>query len=434
MAGGQGLFENAMSDSGEDEPDEKQFTLSGYVRGAAHFGGSDYDYGSIFGEFSLQGRVSKEKVFLYGDVRFRDGLFFDKRESSMEIREAYAGIRWNHLDIYLGNQIVRWGRTDGFNPTDNINPRDYFFLTPDPDDQVAANFMLRSRIRPLRNTELEIIAIPFYKPSVYRYDLFDMGYGVRFSETELPEAEFGNGSIAVRFNAELPSAGFAVSYFRGYDPFYGFDLEETRFLPDPDIEYRARVFRKDALGIDMSVPVSSWIVRFESALSLTNRYEENMHVPNPDIYAVVGAEREIGGFNTIVQYLGRYVIDYSPLNIPVLLDLHDPAALLAYAVDMVRYESTLYNRRIFQQQEEFNHALFINLTRSFFYQEVRAELSGWYNFTSEEYFIRPAVNWYARDGMQITAGIHLMKGPESSVFDMAGKVLGGFFTGLRMAF
>lgn len=430
----QGLFEGATAEAGPEDQPEQLLSLSGYARGAAHLGGDDYDYGALFGEFSLRGRLAGEGAFLFADVRFRDGLFFNERQSLVEVREAYAGLRWNNADIFLGNQIVSWGRTDGFNPTDNINPRNYFFLSPEPDDQLIGNFMIRSRIRPVRNTELEVIAIPYYKPSVYRYELFDMGYGVRFAGTVLPEAGFRNGAVAARFNVELPSIGFSFSFFSGYDPFYGFSLEEADFLPEPDIEYRPRVYRKDAPGIDMALPVRSWIIRFESALNLTKDYADNMHIPNPDLYLVGGLERDIAGFNAIIQYLGRYVIDYEPLAVPVLTDINDPEALYRYAIEMVHYESALYNRRIFQQQEEFNHALFMNLSRSFFYEEIRTEFSAWYNFTSEEYFIRPGVDWYARDGLRISAGAFFMKGPEGSVYDMAGKVLGGLFLGLRMAF
>ena len=68
------------------------------------------------------------------------------------------------------------GRTEGFSPTNNITPNDYFFLSSDPNDQRLSNFMLKMNYRPAIGIGLELIAIPFYKMSRYRFDLFDMGF------------------------------------------------------------------------------------------------------------------------------------------------------------------------------------------------------------------------------------------------------------------
>ncbi len=430
----QGIFEDALSDPESEDITPEAFSLNGYARGSVYFVGDEFDYSGLFGEFALQGRLSGEGVFLYGDVRFRDGLFFDQRKSRVEVKEAYTGIRWDNADIFLGNQIIRWGRTDGFNPVDNINPRDYFFMTPDPDDQLIGNFMLRTRFRPFNNSELEIIAIPFYKPSVYRYEYFEMGEEADFAEGILPDAAFGNSSVAARFDVELPAIGFAFSYFRGYDPFYGFDIKSVSLIPEPEIIFMPDYYKKNAAGFDMAMAADPWIVRFESVYNITTDYRDNMHIPNPEIYYVGGLERRIGNVNAIFQYIGKYVMKFDPVEQPVLQDPLDPEDLYRYALETVSYEAAMYNRRIFLQQEEFNHALFVSLSRSFLYEEIRTEFSAYYNITSEEYFIRPELTWNARDGMQISAGAYFMKGPDDSIYDMAGRVLGGFFTGIRMAF
>ena len=429
----QGIFDDAVSDNNTAR-EETLFSLGGFTRASAWFGGDDYDYASLFGEFALQGRISGNSLAMYGDIRVSEGTWFGERETRVRVREAYAGLRWDRADLFVGQQVVAWGRTDGFNPVDNISPRDYFLLSSDPDDQLEGNFMLRSRLRPVPGTELEIIAIPFYKPSVYRYDLFDMDDGVVFADAATPEASFSNGSLAARLTAELPSAGFSFSYFSGYAPFYGFNLDGFSFLPEPEITYRPEMYRKRAPGFDMSVVAGSNIFRLETAYNITTAYQENIHIPNPELYYVAAAERSIGGINTIFQYIGKYVSDFTPLEEPAPPDMQNPLDLLRWASESVIHGTELYNRRIFLQQEEFNHALFLALSRSFYYEELRVELSGYYNITSEEYFIRPEIRWSARDGMLVNAGAHIMKGPEESIFNMAGKVLGGFFAGIRMSF
>ncbi|MDV7401827.1 hypothetical protein RZS08_60970, partial [Arthrospira platensis SPKY1] len=105
--------------------------------------------------------------------------------------------------------IVLWGRTDGFNPTANINPINYFFLSSDPDDQLMSNFMLRLRYRISRFSGFDIVGIPFYQSSGYRYDLFSISPFAYFSKDEIPDRAFKNSGIAARLNFEFPVAGFS---------------------------------------------------------------------------------------------------------------------------------------------------------------------------------------------------------------------------------
>lgn len=429
----QGLFESSLADSSATGPHEKSFDMNGFVRGVA-YGGSEYtDFSNLSGEFALKAGLSAGKTYFFGDARLREGIFFGRRKLEFELKEAYAGYTGERFDLFLGNQIISWGRTDGFNPTNNLTPNDYFLLTPDPDDQKLGNFMLRPKIRITGKTELEIVVIPVFKPSVYRYDLFDMG-NASFARVLLPVAGLKNASLAGRFNVELPSAGFSVSYFHGYDPFYGFKVDTVSFQPEPFVDYSPQVYRKNTVGADFAVPVSQWIFRGEAALNLTKNYREEMEIPNPDLSFVFGAERAIGGFTAIFQYIGKYTLDFTPLTGPVLADPYNPQAQMQYALDLIRYESELFNRKIFNQQEETNHALFLSVRRSFAHEVLNAELSGYYNITSEEYFIRPTLKWKITDALAANLGAGIMKGPDDSLFSKAGKVLNGAFAGLTASF
>lgn len=173
---GQGLFESSQVETEDDK--EKGIELDGYVRGSAYGGSEFYAYSSVFGEVSLQGKLTLGKTYLFADLRFRGGLNFDQEYILFQIKEAYAGYQSDKFDLYLGNQIITWGRADGINPTNNITPNDYFFLTPDMDDQKLSNFMLRVNYRFSPVIDIEFIGIPIYLPSIYRYSLFDLGEGV----------------------------------------------------------------------------------------------------------------------------------------------------------------------------------------------------------------------------------------------------------------
>ena len=428
----QSLFESVSSEANNQNEKETRLEVNGSLRGLAFGGSENYDYTNVFGEVTLKGKLSNGKAFLFGDFRIREGIFFNNRELQVQLKEAYAGYRGKRFDVLLGNQIVTWGRTDGFNPTNSITPNDYFFLTNDPDDQKLSNFMLRGKIKFLNYADLEVIAIPFYRSSVYRYDLFQVQEGVNYAQLQFPEVKFENSTVASRLNFELPSIGFSLSYFYGYDPFYGFTLKEFSLIP-LNINYAPTPYRKHAAGADFAIPIQSWIFRGEMAFSLTKDYEQNMHIPNPDIAYVAGIERNFFDITAIFQYIGKYTLNFKELEKPVLGGLSQDE-LMQFFTEMIPYESKQYNRKIFYQQEETNHAVMLSLTRLFFYDQLQTELTGYYNITSEEYMIRPALKWSISDGLSAHAGASLMYGPEGSIFNMSNKVLNGVFVGLEVKF
>ncbi|MCB9283179.1 MAG: hypothetical protein H6563_03825 [Lewinellaceae bacterium] len=429
----QGLFETAGVPA-EKTPSKLEW--SGYVRGSAYGGGEQFDYASLFGEASLQGKYALGKTFLFADIRLREGLQFGEVGPTLQLKEVYAGYQSEKLDLYLGNQIVTWGRTDGFNPTNCITPRDYFFLTSEPDDQTLPNFMLRAKYHLSPALYLEGIAIPYFRPSVYRYDLFDMGDNAHFEQAEWPEKSFRNGALAARLNGEFSRIGFSLSYFNGYDPFYGFGIQSvdmTQFM-DPQIAYQPAFFRKHALGADFALPLGAWIARGELAWKWTQGYDTLMYVPHPGLSYVLGIERNFWDITVLAQYIGQYTHNFQEIREPVLENPLDPVALFAYIQARIDYESTLFNRKIFQQQEPTNHALFLSLSRAFAHEALRAELSGYYNITSEEYLVRPRLSWKITDALTTAVGAQIMGGPKASIFDYSKSVLNGAFAELKVNF
>jgi hypothetical protein len=423
---GQGLFESSQSEA--EEGLNKGIEFNGYVRGSG-FGGSEfYDYSSVFAEFCLQSKLSHGKTYLYADLRFRGGINFDTEYLLFQLKEAFAGYQSDKFDLFLGNQIVSWGRTDGINPTNNITPNDYFFLTSDMDDQKLSNFMLRVKYRFSPVIDIDVIGIPVYIPSIYRYDLFDMGEGVSFGEPTLPKISFGNASVATRLNFEFPKIGFSVSYFRGYDPFYGFNVQSIDFTTGaPVIINSAMPYLKNTIGVDFALPIHSWILRGEAAYNITGDYKQFMYIPNPDMAYVVGVEHDFWGVTTILQYAGKYTLDFTELPLPALSKPGDPFAQMQYAAEMIEYESALFNRKMFYQQEETNHAMMLILSKALAYDTWNVELTGYYNITSEELMIRPKVIWRISDALAASLGGNYMRGPDNSIFAYSSTVLSGVF-------
>jgi hypothetical protein len=418
-----------------DKPGKVNFDRLGYVRTSFSGGSRKYDFSSIFAEAGLKGSYAPGNAILKTDVRLRSGTLYNEEFLKLEIKELYAGFRSKKADFSLGSQIVSWGRTDGFNPTNNITPVDYFFLSAEPDDQNIPNILGRIKFRFSEQAELDVIAIPVYKPSVYRFDLFDLGGNVSFSDPSWPEKKLRNGTLAARLNMELPKAGFSFSWFRGYDPLYGFNIRSIQWPANaPVITYALTPYLKNGFGADFAIPAGSWLVKAEGSFNLIRNGGSQPSVPRTNLQYVIGLEKTLGGFLTIVQYIGQAVSGYSALLTPVLTNPSDPAALYRYSNDMVYYETEKFNRKIFHQQEKMNHAVSFTVSKQFAYDIWKADLMAYYNITSEEYFLRFGLGWNISDALSFRSGFYVMNGSDQSLFDYAGAVLNGAFLELKVIF
>ncbi len=412
-----------------------QNLFNGYGKTSVYGGSSKYDLSSVFAEFSLQTSLAKGAAILKSDIRLRKGQFFGHDEQSILIQELYTGYNSEKLDIFLGNQIINWGRADGFNPTGNITSKDYFFLTADPDDQKQSNFMLRVNIRPLPGMSIELIGIPFYKMSDYRFDLFELGSNVTVSDNILPGNSLKNGSAAIRLDFEYPAIGGSLSFFNGYDPYHGFNVTSVDWSSgEPAVYIASAPYRKTTIGGDLAVPVCEWIIRAEAAYNSTGNPDNLMYIPNSDLSYVAGVERTIAGITLIGQYIGKYTLDFTPLTAPVLTDPTNPLDLIQYANATIDYMNRQFNRKLFNQQERTNHAVSLTATRSFAYDLLMAELSAYYNFTSDEWMVRPKVTWKISDALSLTAGGNYMKGSSQSLFGYSSPIMNGLFTELKIQF
>jgi hypothetical protein len=431
----QSLFEDAGSESEKDKQNKTGIQLNGFVRGSVFGGGEVYDLTTTFAELSLQGMFESGKAFVKSDLRFRKGVAFNEDMPLLVLKELYAGYRGNQFDVLLGNQIVSWGRTDGFNPTDNITPRDYFFLTADPDDQKTPNFLLRLKYRIIPEIELDVIGAPFYTASNYRYSLFDMGSQVYFADDILPSKDIKNGTLAARLNFDFPFAGWSFSYFRGYDPFHGYDMIAVDWSTgSPVITNASKTYLKTSWGTDAAIPLGSLILRGEAAYNITDNPGNAIYIPLSDFSYVGAIETGFSGFTVIGQYIGKFTPDFYELMMPVLTDPLSPLAQMQYANAMIDYENRMFNRRIFNQQDKTNHAVALTVSKSFGYEAWQAEFTGYYNLTSEEWMIRPKISWMINDALSVSFGGNYMVGNEKTLFGYSSTIMNGAFVQMKVSF
>ena len=391
---------------------------------------------AAFAEFCIKPKLKKGKTLLFADLRFRQQQLFNEANTVFDPKELYAGYSSQFVDVLLGNQIVTWGRTDGFNPTNTITPTDYFFLSPIPDDQKLSNFMLRAQLRFTPEIELDLIGIPFYKQSVYRYNLFVTDENVSFASPWLPEKDIENGTLAARLNFEFPVAGFSISASSGYNPYQGYDVLSVEFsaTQPPQITNIAKPYKNNTLGADFAVPLGAVIIRGEAAYNHTTNFADSISVPNPDFGYVTGIEANIAGVTAIFQYIGKYTMDFETLVEPELTDPMNPLAQMAYAEEMILYASEKFSRKVFYQQKETNHAVVLSLNRDFMYSAINAELTGYYNFTSESFLVRPMLAWKVDDSLTAKIGGSYMYGSKDSMFEKTAPILNGLIVSVKANF
>ncbi|MGB2908237.1 MAG: DUF1302 family protein [Candidatus Aminicenantaceae bacterium] len=425
----QGLFEEATQ---EKEGLIEALDLGGYLRSTLYAGEAPSpDTGQIksgYGEFSLKAKAAVEDFGgAFAELRFREGLEFDQHVSQFTLREAYVDAYAGRFDFRVGHQIVVWGRADGLNPTDNITPRDMLARSPDEDDRRMANFLIRTyyNASPVR---LEGIWIPFYRPSRIPTEFISFPANVIYGGQVYPAARLEDSAFAVKLNLELPSLDGSLSYFNGHNPFPGMSAELLPvFLPEnpvPLVNAFLKSYRMQVIGADFATTLGSWGLRGEAAYRWPYEdYKAFLYIINPDLYYVVGIDREFpGNLSLIFQYLGRYVIDFEELNPP-----QDPSLLPLYRL-------AEKNRLLASQQYELSHAFTLRIAKSLMYETLELELMGYVNLTSEEFFIKPRVTYRITDALKLIAGGEWYQGPSDTLFDLMDPYLSAFFGELRLSF
>jgi len=106
------------------------------------------------------------------------------------LNEAYLSVRglpWSKMDIKVGRMIQTWGTADMFNPTDNLNSRDF----SDPLDYTGKvpNQMIEVDLYPSDWLTLQLVWVPVFKPANLppsAVEGFAMTYNSRGEVTDFP--------------------------------------------------------------------------------------------------------------------------------------------------------------------------------------------------------------------------------------------------------
>jgi hypothetical protein len=424
------------------------YELNGFTRSVL-FGGKVADKDAMemkagYGELGLKMRIRKGK---WGDgiaeIRFRRGSEFNKSISEFNLREAYVNTYLGNFDFSIGHQIVVWGRADGFNPTNNITPQNMLARSPDEDDRREGNFLMRAlyHFYPLR---LEVIWVPQYSPSVLPTELFPVPSYITLGEAMNPDGNLENSSIAIKTDLELSKLDGSVSYFRGYMPMPAISLLLSSLdfteLEIASVTIVTNPYKMQVFGCDFSTTLGSFGLRgevayrdpiddYQSPENIANmdllsflkfvQSKDHLHyIPNPDLQYVLGVDKTRDDFSIILQYIGRYVIDFKEFQ-PMNFELD---------------ELIIKNRMIVSQQDEMSHAVFIRPALTLLHETMTSEILAYYNITTEEILLRPLLVYQLTDALTLKFGGEWYSGPENTLFGTIDEALSSVFLEVKTSF
>jgi hypothetical protein len=426
----------------QDTP-KSGLTVTGYTRATGYFGVFNQEaptLRSLYNETSVKLRA---KTGTWGqaftDARFRAGTEFGKDFSTIDIREAYLDLYLGKFDFRIGKQISPWGRADGWNPTDNLTPSNYFARSPDPDDMRIGNFRIRGQYNPFTWLKIEADAIPWYTPSVYRFDQVDLPAFVTIASPSNPGFIWNKSSVATRLDLIFPGIEGSVSWFRGYDPLPAL---KPGLLPAPPFtDFRLELlqvpFQQQTFGADFATVLMGTGVRGEIAFKIPHQGDStDTMLPKTDLSWVISIDRELGPVRLIVGYMGKYVYDFIPAAPP---QAFDPALLSNPEVwpmlgPMLTGQIGYYNRILYDQTHQWSHTLMFRPSVSLFRESLDIEVATLYNFTTKEYLLYPKATYHVTDGLLATAGYQYYQGESYTRFNWIRKAFNGPFFEFRLTF
>jgi len=212
----------------------------------------------------------------------------------LELYEAYLHHATPDVDLRLGRQIVRWGKTDQISPVDNVNPQDLReFVIPDLEDRKIPNWMARLRLFP-GDLTLEGVFIPFFRENTFDYSgntwalLGVDDQGLRIDEDE-PGHGLDNADWGMRASASMAGWDMALSYLQATEksPHLRFDPLAPQG-PTLHADYR----RQHIIGWEFETTVDKFGFRGEGAYfdeqSLPTQSMNS--VTRPMTHSVVGVD------------------------------------------------------------------------------------------------------------------------------------------------
>ena len=265
-------------------------------------------------EISLPFRLAEAEVgYSLDDFEIKTNSAIEYRWSNnkndFQLREAYLMWYPSWGEAKVGKQIHAWGAVDGNNPTDNLNPYDYYYMfLPGAERKVGT---VSGSLKYYWNDwQIEGVFIPEHEGNRFPFGEEAFPLNIPMSAPELMDEEPGS-EFGFRIQSTLGSSDFSISYFDGRDR--SFTPVGYNELPNlmPSVFYR----KTSVLGFDLVSFIGDFTNRFEIGyFSTENDTEVDSITINDASYIQFAGQVEYSTENDIMFTLQIIGSEISEIN------------------------------------------------------------------------------------------------------------------------
>ncbi|MED5426763.1 MAG: hypothetical protein VX586_02730 [Candidatus Neomarinimicrobiota bacterium] len=265
-------------------------------------------------EISLPFRLAEAEVgYSIGDFEINTNSALEYRwsnnENELQLRETYLTWFPSWGEVNVGKQIHAWGAVDGNNPTDNLNPYDYYYMfLPGAERKVGT---VSGSVKYYWNDwQMEGVFIPAHEGNRFPFGEEAFPLNIPMSSPELIDEEPGS-EFGFRIQSTLGSNDYSLSYFDGRDRSFSY-VGMTDSMPS--FFYR----NTSVLGFDLVSFIGDFTNRFEIGyFSTENDAEFDMKPLNDASYIQFAGQVEYSTENDIMftlQIIGSEILEVNGTN------------------------------------------------------------------------------------------------------------------------
>lgn len=413
------------------QPDSKKDTATIDFSGSTEFGTSlDTD-----DNHSSENLTSfKNRTIIKADYKqfsvsgISDYLYFgdeDKNEDyDLDIYEMYLRYSSHSMDIVIGKQIKRWGKTDQVSPVDTLNPENITeFIIPSYEDRKIPVWMADLTFRK-DDFFVEGILIPFFEPSRFHYFGTDWAFfshlkndirqsslasplksyfeSISINETE-PDSGFDSFEYALRVGGTIDRLDYGFTYHYANEDlpyFKSFPVKNLSLDNPGSVQYllsnigslsladehiETTYSRTHIAGFEFETTLADFGVRGEAAVKDNESFltRSLTSVRNPSLFWVIGADYLSPNewyFN--LQFAHQHIYDYDP--------------------------SILYF-------EDNNYSLIGEIKKDLVSDWLNASLQFTRMLNDDSYYFSPRLRYTYIRNLEVMMGLNLFGGKDTSI-------------------
>ncbi|HPP91617.1 MAG TPA: hypothetical protein PLT59_01895 [Bacteroidales bacterium] len=439
--------------NGQTEVQNQTLSFGGFVRGGAYYDLNRQNdkplFSSGFSDLALKLEARQEdKMRAFSDIRLRYGSEFNNSVNSITIREAFTEVYFPFFRFSIGQQIIKWAKTDFTTTNSKLNPQNFITRSPDREDMDLGNIIASLSWYPSPIFDFQAVYIPFYRPSVLLVDQVPIPEGVEIKSLKSLVTDKNYSGYGFKGSIHIRGADLGVTWFDGYDPMPGIKLDEFSLdmsgpVPVASTKLSVTPYKIRSAGIFFEAVTGEICTRGEVALSDPYAdYRENEYVPAPEVKWVGGFDYTPGDWRIVFEYSGKYITRFTrPDTEPLIGTEPDYTQLLQLIStpgfdikEYVRKQTEAFNRLYNYQLEKSYHSAGLRLEKEIAYGKYVTSLSGLYNFTAHELLLIPEIKFKPYDAITITAGAEIYSGRKGSLYKLVNDFMESIYAGIRIDF